>query len=173
MIEINKCYRFKSEFAKELGIPGNQTDRRQEELLEWLKNFFDYEFFEGNPKRIIIKEIYGEYQAMPRKLPNQELLTEEKKKSYVEFTIKALGNDFKPNSQRRIAREAIAEFGYELYSHTSEEAVAKRYIKEPMHTYGENDGKKIWVWYNTYEPLSDDVLADWRNILEKNNIAEK
>ena len=61
MIEKNTLYKFKAEFAKELNIPTNQVDRRQAELLEWLSNFFDYEFFEGNPKRIYIKEIYGEY----------------------------------------------------------------------------------------------------------------
>lgn len=70
MIKVNTIYKFKAEFAKELGIPANQIDRRQEELLNWLSNFFDYIFYEGCPKRILIKEIYGEYQPLPRKTPS-------------------------------------------------------------------------------------------------------
>ena len=60
MIE-NKIYKFKEEFCKELGIPQNQYNRRMDSLLEWLKNFFDYEYLPGNPIRIHIKEIIGEY----------------------------------------------------------------------------------------------------------------
>ena len=48
MIEINKVYRFKDEFAKELSIPSNQIDRRQKELLDWLTNFFVYKFLMTN-----------------------------------------------------------------------------------------------------------------------------
>ena len=173
MIEINKCYRFKSEFAQELNLPKHQIDRRQDELLEWLQNFFDFDFFEGNPKRIIIKEIYGEYQPLPRKVPSARELTEEKKERYAQFTINSLSDEFEPNSQAKIAREAIAEFGYELYSHTSIEAVAKHYIKEPMHEYGENDGQKIWVWYTTYKPMTQEEIADWHGMLSANRISEK
>lgn len=61
MIET-KIYKFKEEFCKELSIPLNQANRRQKELLEWLTNFYDYEFLPGNPIRIIIKEIIGKYE---------------------------------------------------------------------------------------------------------------
>lgn len=62
MLEANKVYDFKKEFCVELDIPMNQPNRRKEDLLNWLKNFFDYELLDGNPIRIFIKAIYGEYQ---------------------------------------------------------------------------------------------------------------
>lgn len=172
MIKINVMYKFKAEFAKELNIPANQVDRRQEELLTWLTNFFDYEFYDGHPKRILIKEIYGEYQPLPRKIPSQEALTAEKKEKYTTFTIAALGTEFKPNSKSRVARGAIEAFGYEEFSHTSVRAVAERYIKEPFNKYGETDNRKVWVWYSTYKKIDDAIFEEWRNILREEHIAE-
>lgn len=168
----NQVYEFKKEFCKELNIPVYQVERRFKDLLEWLKNFFDYEFYNGKPKRILIKEIIGEYQPLPRKLPSQEALTAEKKKDYQDFTIASLGVDFKPNSQARVARNAINFFGYEKYHHTNVEAVTKRYIKEPFKAHGESDNKKVWVWYSTYEIILPEVLEDWRKILNEEHIAE-
>lgn len=170
-IEINHNYEFKKEFCALLNIPNNQVDRRQEELLSWLSNFFDFKFYDGRPKRIVINEIYGEYQPMPRKVPNQEALTAEKKEKYTQFTIASLGTEFKPNSQRRIARQAIDAFGSELYHHSSSRAVAERYIKEPFHAYGETNNLKTWVWYSSYVPLGEEVLEHWRRILNEEHIS--
>lgn len=172
MIEL-KTYKFKEEFCKELNIPLNQANRRQEELLKWLTNFYDYEFLPGNPIRIIIKEIIGEYQQMPRKIPSQDQKTQEKIEDYTNFTIAALGTEFKPNSKSKIAREAITAFGYEKYSHTNERAVVNRYIKEPFDTYGETDNRQTWVLYSTYEPMEEEILNEWRNILVEEHIAEE
>ena len=52
---------FKEEFCVELGIPKNQVERRLDELLNWLRNFYDFEFKKGRPHCIVIKEIIGEY----------------------------------------------------------------------------------------------------------------
>ena len=168
----NQVYEFKKEFCKELNITTYQAERRLEDLLEWLKNFFDYEFYDGKPKRILIKEIYGEYQPLPRKVPSQEALTAEKRERYTAFTIAALGTEFKPNSQSKVARDAIEDFGYELYHHTNSEAVVKRFVKEPFKTYGESDNKKVWVWYSTYKKIDSNILDDWRKILREEHIAE-
>jgi hypothetical protein len=61
MIEENHIYAFKKEFCKILKIPDNQAERRLSELLDWLTNYFDFEFYKGNPHRIFIKKIYGDY----------------------------------------------------------------------------------------------------------------
>ena len=172
MIE-NKVYEFKKEFCKELNIPMNQAERRLDELLEWLKNYFDYEFYKGHPNRILIKEIIGEYQPMPRKLPKQDALNEAKRQDYTQFTIAALGTEYKPNSKSKVARDAIAAFGKEKYFHTNQRAVKDRYIKEPFDTYGETNNQTVWVYYLTYEPLEPNVLEDWRNILRTENIGEQ
>lgn len=170
---IGKVYNFKDEFCKELNIPLNQANRRQAELLEWLKNFFDYEFFPGCPIRIQINEIIGEYQPMPRKLPKQDVLNQEKIKDYTEYTIAALGTEFKPNSKSKIARDAIYDFGKQKYHHTNQRSVVERYVKEPFDKYGETNDVQIWVMYSTYEPLPDEILEDWRNILRIERIGEQ
>ena len=95
-------------------------------------------------------EIEGEMPESIPKLPRKCNL-EQKKKDYEDFTIKALGTEFKPNSKSKIAREAISSFGREKYGHYSQESVVKIYIKEP---------------------LSAEVLADWRNILKEERIDE-
>ena len=165
-------YLFKEEFCKELKIPQNQYDRRQDELLIWLTNFYDFEFLKGRPLRIYVREQLGEYQPMPRKVPKQDELTAEKTKDYEEFTIAALGTEYKPNSKSKIARDAIDAFGYKKYSHSNAEAVVKRYIKKPFDAHGKTNGKQVWVWYSTYEPLSEEELNDWRNIMTEEHISE-
>ena len=166
-------YLFKEELCKWLNIPQNQYDRRQSDLLVWMGNFFDFELYKGRPLRIYIKEQIGEYQPLPRKLPKQDELNAEKIKCYTEFTIQALGAEYKPNSKSKIARDAIDAFGYEKFSHMSTEAVTKRFIRKPFDDYGETNGKSTWVWYSSYTPIELDVLEDWFNILKEEHISEK
>ena len=109
---------------------------------------------------------------MPRKLPKQDALNEAKRQDYTQFTIAALGTEFKPNSKSKVARDAIAAFGKDKYSHTNNEAVCKRYIKGPFDIYGETNNKTVWVYYSTYEPLDNETLEDWRNMLRSENIGE-
>lgn len=173
MIEL-KLYSFKEEFCKELGIPKNQSERRLKELLEWLNNFYEYEFFTGRPNRILIKNIFGDYQPLPRKVSKKyDELEAQKKKDYTDFTIAALGTEFKPNSKAKIARDAIYEFGHKKYQHSNVEGVARRYVKGPFDTYGETDNHNVWVYYETYEPLDLDVLKEWRDILKEEHISEQ
>lgn len=168
-----QVYLFREEFCKELKIPINQYKNRQEELLEWLTNFFDFDYLPGRPIRINIKEIYGEYQQLPRKNPKQDELNKQKKEDYEKFTIAALGTEFKPNSKMRVARQAIDSFGYEKYSHTNAEWVSRKYVKEPFEKYGETDNQQVWVFYSTYEKISADVLEEWRQILREEHIGEE
>lgn len=166
-------YKFKEEFCVKLNIPMNQANRRQEELLLWLTNFFDYEYLPGNPIRIHIKEVIGEYQPLPRKAPNQNKLNEQKKEDYKTFTIASLGPEYKPNSKSKVARDAIDSFGYEKYGHISSEAVARRYVKEPFDKYGESNGKYLWVFYSTYEPFDEETLGNWKSILTGAKLSEE
>lgn len=170
---VKGIYKFKEEFCAELKIPQNQCNRRQQELLDWLTNFFDYEILYGNPIRIIINEIYGEYQPLPRKAPIQTELNQKKEEDYTNFTIGALGTEFKPNSKSKIARDAIDNFGETKYYHTSIRAVAQRFIKSPFDKYGETNNHKIWVMYSDYTPLKNELLEEWRKILKEEHISEE
>lgn len=102
---------------------------------------------------------------MPRKIPDQTELTTAKKKDYSDYTIAALGTEYKPNSKTKVARDAINSFGRSKYHHSSYEAVAKRYIKEPFDEYGETNNQYFWVWYSTYEKLAEEDEIAWRSIL--------
>lgn len=169
-------YKFKEEFCKAVGVSRYSYDKRYEELLEWLKNFYDYELIGVKPILIKINEVIGEYKPLPRKSYGSEErknFIKQKKKDYEEFTIKSLGNEFKPNSKSKIAREAIDEFGYEKYGHYSNESVVRRYIKEPFDTYGETNNKTVWVKFPSYEVISDDLVKAWKDILSEFKITRE
>lgn len=161
------------DFCNSIGITKYQRERRKEELLLWLENFYEYELINSKPLQIIIKQQLNEYRPLPRKTYNiesREKLTQEKKKDYELYTIEALGVIYKPNSQSKIAREAIADFGNEKYGHIDQKKVVRNYIKEPFYKYGESEDKYIWVWYTDYSELELSELKDWKNILKNNKI---
>ena len=164
-------YLFKTEFWKLTGLTRSQWDRRKEEVLLWLDNFFDYEILYGSPMRIKIIEVYGEYQPLPRKVIETNMA--EKVTDYKNFTIAALGNEFKPNSKSKVAREAIQSFGNAKYGHTSREAVARRFVSPVFEQYGESDGKYYWVWYKTYELASQEDIDAFKAILKEEKAAEE
>lgn len=172
MIEAGKIYDFKGEFFAATGITMYQFRNRKEDLLEWLKEFYDYELYDGRPIRIYIKEVIGEYQPLPRKVNSREL-TEKKKERYTNFTIASLGTEFKPNSKARVAREAMFDFGYEEFGHTSVPAVSRRYVGPAMDNYGEHNNKYQWVWFLDYSPLDAEALKRWASILKEENISEE
>lgn len=143
---------------------------RKEDLLAWLTNFYDYELIEGRPIRIHIKEVYGEYRTLPRKGAN---MMQQKKEDYKNFAIASLGTEYKPNSKAKTSREAISTFGYEKYGHTNVQAVSKRYVGPVFDEYGESNGVRRWVWYESYEPLDAQTLERWRAIMAEEHISEQ
>ena len=171
MIEIG-IYEFKTEFWPLIGIKKNQWENRKEDLLEWLTNFYDYELLEGRPLRIHIKEVYGEYQPLPRQV-NNTVLSEEKKQRYTAFAIASLGTEFKPNSKAKTTREALDAFGRKDYGHENVQSISKRYIGPAFDQYGETNGIRHWVWYPSYEPLSEKELERWRLIMAEEHISEQ
>lgn len=171
MIEIG-IYEFKTEFWPLIGIKKNQWENRKEDLLEWLTNFYDYELLEGRPLRIHIKEVYGEYQPLPRQV-NNTALSEEKKQRYTAFAIASLGTEFKPNSKAKTTREALDAFGRKDYGHENVQSISKRYIGPAFDQYGETNGIRHWVWYPSYKPLSEKELECWRLIMAEEHISEQ
>lgn len=166
---IPGIYKFKEEFCPALKITKYIYETRKSELFEWLKNFYDYEILGVKPILIKINDVLGKYQPLPRKVYDKtakEALRYQKKKEYEEFTKKALGDEFKPNSKSKIARDAIDSFGYEKYGHYSERSVSNRFIKEPFDTYGETNNKTVWVEYPSYNPMSNELVQEWKNILD-------
>lgn len=174
-IIIGHEYRFKEEFCKGLGIPMYQANERRNELLLWLKNFYEYEIIEGRPIRIKILDVIGAYQPLPRKYNNEmrAARAQEIKQRYTDFTIAHLPLEYKETSQRFIAREVIDDFGYEEYGHENDAYVAKKYVQSAFKENAETNGVSHWVFYPSYEPLPADILKRWKEILSEEKIGEK
>ena len=160
----------RNELNQKYSITKNIWNTRHDDLISHLQDFMDIKEIKNERGRYTY-EIEGEMPESIPKLPRKSTL-EQKKKDYEEFTIKALGTEFKPNSKSKIAREAISSFGNEKYGHYSQESVVKIYVKEPFDKYGVTNNHQVWVDYKTYKPLSAEVLADWRNILKEESIDE-
>ena len=169
IIESNHTYVFKAEFCIGLGISKYQMDRRKKDLLIWLTNFYDYTIIPGSPERIKINEVFGDYEPMPRKVTDRAY---EKQKDYEEFAFASLTPEFKPNSKRKVARDAIKQFGNKKYKHRNVESVARRYISKPFEKYGENDGQQVWVYFSSYAPMPTRTVDKWRQLLSKYKISE-
>lgn len=161
----------RKKLIEKYSIPRSQWDQKHDELLDHLQEYIDITETKTETGRYSY-EVKGELPDSIPPLPRKSQMNQ-KKKDYEDYTIKALGTEFKPNSKSKIAREAIADFGNEKYGHISQRSVVERYIKEPFDKYGENDGNKYWCYYDTYEVLSDDIIAEWSEILAEEHISER
>lgn len=121
MIE-NKTYLFKDEFCQELNIPMNQAERRLNELLDWLKIFFDYDFIKGKgtPHIITIKEQYCEYEPLLKKaskVPEMTAFYEQETDHIIQYKPR--------NSGSNIARQIV--YHNNKYNHA--EGTIANYIR--------------------------------------------
>lgn len=167
----NKIYNLKDEFFPLLGISTYQYRQRKNELMEWLKDFFEYEILEGKPIKIYIKQQIGEYEQMPNK--GQAIRSKEKQNDYENYVIEHLPKEFAPMSKARMTRNAVNDFGKEKYNHTNLEAVSRRYVGPAMNIHGVQTEERYWCWYKTYEQLPQEIVDEWRAILTKWKCTEK
>ena len=172
MIEVNKEYTF-TDFCKELEISSYAQRRRLDDLLEWLKEFYVYDFTKSRPYKIIIHEILGKFEPLPRNPPLQRDAIAKKKEDYAKFTYEALGDEYKPNSKSKIAREAIDSFGRKRYGHTNSKYISAAYVKEPFSKYGQTNDKWVWVDFYTYEPMSKEQVSRWKEILKEEHLSDE
>lgn len=172
MIKENQVYDLKNEFFKECGITDYQFRYRKDDLFEWIKNFYEYELLAGKPLRIHIKTVYGEYRELPRKLNSTEY-TEQKREDYKAYALSTLDKEFKPNSKAKVARDAMGDFGYKKYGHTYVPGITRNYITPVFNEYAECNGIYRWVWYKTYEPLTEEQIQEWRKIMTEERISEE
>lgn len=142
-------------------------------LIEHLQQYMAIEEVAVKGKKSYVYEINGELPDTIPPLPRKNAAIP-KEVRYEEFTKQALGTEYKYNSRARIARQAIKEFGYILYQHTSQEYVAKAYVTPTFNKYAEQEeDSRAWVWYKTYEPLDEVALARWLQILKEEHITEE
>lgn len=162
----------RKELNEKYHIGKNCWSTSHDELLSFLNEYMRIEEVKTSTGRFSYN-IYEE--ELPKSIPifsKVRYSKKEKQKEYEEFTIAALGTEYKPNSQRKIARDAIQSFGKTKYQHRSPEMIAKRYIKKSFNKYGESNEKYVWVDYETYKPLTEEQKILWLTILKDEKIDE-
>ena len=151
MLEL-KAYETK-ELMSVLGITRSSWGRRKEEYLDWFKLFFDYDIVIQGEKRVyIIKEIFGEYEPLPRKKKSIEV-----KEYYVQETSKIVKQE-PTNTGSNIARNIVAVNN--KYDH--KEGTASVYVRSILKEGYRVDGK-IWCKRTEdglhYEPINEEQIA--------------
>lgn len=173
LIEINKKYSL-NEVKAELGITKRAWDTRREEVLEYLKDFFDYEInYEGREKYFICYEILGEYIPLPRKTKKADL-----DKFYKDETI-AIVEKQPLNTGTNIARIIIKSNN--KFDHA--ELTAARYVRPVIKDEYEKTNIqwcKLDRDRNIYYPLTeeqniflqDECFQQWNSDKTKNEMLE-
>lgn len=150
----------------------NQAERRLNELLDWLKIFFDYDFIKGKgtPHIITIKEQYCEYEPLPKKaskVPEMTAFYEQETDHIITYKPRNTGSN--------IARE-IAAFNNK-YEHA--EGTITNYIRPVLkrnYAIGEREWCEIDYEHYTYNPIDEQQLKflkeQFKKYLSSNNIAD-
>lgn len=144
----------RSELTKKYNLTKNTWDKRHDELLGWLNDFFS------------VKEIRGKngyyYYEVPDELPEsipklpRKTNMQQKVEEYEQYVIDHLPKKPVPLSKAKMSREAMADFGTDKFGHTHEESVSRRYVGPAMDKHGQHSEKMVWVDLKTYEKLNEE-----------------
>lgn len=159
----------RTELNKKFDLNKNMWQRRKEDLLEYLNEFMTITEIENNGRYSY------EIDVLPDSIPPfpRKSNKENKIQDYKKFTIAALGNEFKPNSKSKIARDAINDFGLERYGHTSTPYIVRSFVGPVMEENGEHSHDMVWVDSNTYELISDEQKSFLCSSFEEVHLSEK
>jgi len=163
-------YNFKDEFSPKYNISYMDYRKHKEELLNHLKEYFDYKLLNTIPLKIII---YKELKPYEQFNTDREIETELKKEDYECYVADHLTNQYSFTSKSKMSRQAIHDFSKRLYNHTNYIGITKRYVSDAMEKYGEHTQEKYWVFSKTYKQPSQQVLQEWLNVLTNANISHK
>lgn len=156
------------EFCELLNISSYIWKKRKEDLLEHLKDYFDYTIelggYHNTEQTIIIREVYDDYEPLPRKTNIKE-----KQQDYKEFTLETIKKE-PLNTVSNIARKAVTdEFLANKYHHKSR--AAENYIRPIINSDEILKGEKVWVCLNKalniYELLQGEELETIQNIMRE------
>lgn len=141
------------ELLNTLNISTASWKRRKEEYLDWFKAFFDYDLTIQGEKRIyIIKEIFGEYEPLPRKKKSVEV------KAYYAQETSRIVKEEPTNTGANIARNIVAKKN--KYNH--KEGTASVYVRDILKgSYQVSN--KTWCKRTAdglhYEPITEEQLT--------------
>lgn len=171
-IILNQKYRVTKEFLPLVGITINQWNRRKKEILDWLENFYEYEYKEGRPATITITKIYADYQPLPYRY---KYTKEEKIRDYEKYVKDHLPREWELLTKKKMAEDSIKDFSREKYGHYSPESVVKGYVSPAMEKFGEKTRDTFWVHRNEgkYILCTEEEIAALKELFSKYNISEK
>lgn len=72
-----------------------------------------------------------------------------------------------------MSQDAIDDFGYDKYGHTSIKYITRSYVSESMDKYGEHTEERVWVRYDTYEELDKNESNELMDIFRRNNLSNE
>ena len=152
------------------GLTAKHWERRHDEVMIYLNEFMNVT--ERCDKKRYYYDIEGEVPESIPKMPRKSNMPE-KIADYTQFTLAALGTEFKPNSKARIAQDAIDDFGYNKYGHISKENIARNFVGPVMDEKGEKSKDMYWVNFSTYEIITDEQLVRLKELFKQERISEK
>lgn len=150
-----------------LKISKRAWETRKEEVLDYLKMFFNYEIeYKGRNTYFIIKEQFNEYEPLPPKKDAEKISA-----YYKEETRKIIKED-PYNTGSNIARNIIAR-EENLYEH-KEDTVAN-YIrpiirKDFLPPMAESSWRRLSANRLSYEPLTQEQLNFLYQLFEDNSL---
>lgn len=161
----------RAELSKKYNINEHSWTRKHDLVMEHLSNYM--EIAESIENNRYFYEITGELPESIPPIPRKSRRVEAQK-DYDVFVSNYFHNSIPRYANKaKVAREGIAAFGMKKYGHHHVGSIAHRYISSSFEKYVEEvPDSKRWVWYTTYEPLDDDTLQRWTNILEEEHITE-
>ena len=178
VIEINKEYTFKEEFCQNILKESPYTaERKTKLLLEWFNNFFEYTFIKSSPNKIIIHDIYQEYEKLPRKQYDVKSRKERREQREAIIEKYLLEEVFTNRNDEEIylSYSRIGQKLKPLIPNISEKTIAYSYVKPVLNKIAKFIPPKDWTWFYSYEPLTKDEVREWKDLFKsifKKNIDE-
>ncbi len=178
IIELNKEYTFKEEFCQDILKETPYTaERKTKLLLEWFNNFFEYTYIRSIPSKIIIHDIYQEYEKLPRK--QYDVKSRKERREQREAIIeKYLLEEVFTNRNDEEIYLSYSRIGQKLkpfIPNISEKTIAYSYVKPVLNKIAKFIPPKDWTWFYSYEPLNENEVREWKDLFKsifKKNIDE-
>lgn len=151
-----------AQLKEHLNISRNDWERRKEDVLDWMKDFFDYDVYQEK-RRIYyrIKEVKKEWEPVPRKYKSKEV-----KEFYKEQVDDYVGHRA-ITTGATIGRYVVKNNN--KFEHT--EGTAGRHCREVLKKdYLATEG--AWCYYDNdlkteAKPLDEKMNIRWKKILEE------
>jgi len=162
----------RNKLSNKYNISNNQWQRRHDDLLNHLQDFFSIVEIQDSKTGYYYYEVPDilpdTIPKLPRKSNKQEKIAD-----YEQFVGEHLSEDFEPMSKAKMSRDAIKDFAGEKYGHFSQENVCRVYVGPAMEKLGEKGQLIKWVNYNTYLPLTEEQQIYLKQCFSSYNITQE